>query len=143
MKKNSYSYSFLSSESPEDIFKTLTNVKEWWYGIYNETIKGKTRELGDEFSFEAGGDAHCTKQKLVELNPAKKIVWLVVDSNLSFLDKPNEWDGTKIGFDLLKEGKSTRVTFTHEGLVPDLQGYKGCSDAWSQYMHNLKEKLSD
>ena len=142
MKSSSYSTSFLSPESPENIFKTLTDVTEWWSGIYSETIKGKSGKVGDEFTFKAGGGAHYTKQKLVEMVPGKKLVWVVEDSNLSFLEKTNEWDGTRIEFDLAKEGDLTKVTFSHDGLVPEMQGYDGCSDAWALYMHKLREKLN-
>ncbi len=142
MKSNSYSISFLSPETPEKIFGTLSDVPQWWSGIYEETIKGKYGKVGDEFTFKAGGGAHFTKQKLAELVPGVKIVWIVVESNLSFLDKPNEWEGTKIGFYLAKEGDQTKVTFSHDGLVPAMQSYEGCSDAWSLYMQHLKEKLN-
>ena len=142
MRSSSYSTSFLSPESPENIFKTLIDVTKWWSGIYAETIKGKSGKVGDEFTFKAGGGAHYTKQKLVELVPEKKIVWVVEDSNLSFLEKTNEWDGTKIGFELSNDGELTKVTFSHDGLVPEMQGYGGCSDAWAKYMDNLRQKLN-
>ena len=51
-------------------------------GLYNETVLGKSEKVGDEFSFSAGGGAHYSNQKLVELIPNKKIQWFVTDLSL-------------------------------------------------------------
>lgn len=138
-KKNlkDYSFSIESSNSPKNIFKMLLNVRSWWSGLYSETIQGNSNKLNDEFTFSAGGGVHYSKQKLVELIPDKKIVWLVTDSNLNFLDKPNEWTETKICFDISNQGDKTIVRFTHLGLVPEIECYESCSSAWSQYIQEF------
>ena len=141
MKKENFTYSFTSSKTPEAIFILLLNIDQWWSGLYQETITGKSHQLNDEFSFKAGGGAHNTTQKLVELIPNKKIVWLVTDSKLTFLKDTSEWTGTKIHFDLAKDGDKTVVTFTHEGLMPQIECYKQCSDGWKGYLVNLEKKL--
>jgi hypothetical protein len=109
--------------------------------LYEETIKGKSAKPGDEFTFKAGGGVHNTTQKLVELIPGKKIVWSVTKSKLSFLNDPAEWEGTKIRFDLSPDGNRTNITFTHEGLVPEIECYKDCSTGWTGYLDNLKKAL--
>ena len=136
-----YTFNLESSETPKNIFETLLNVRSWWSGLYSEIIKGDTSKLNDEFTFHAGGGAHYSQQKLVELIPGKKIVWLVTDSNLNFLEKPNEWTGTKICFEISKQGNKSQITFTHQGLVPKIECYNGCAGAWTQYLENLAEKL--
>ncbi len=137
-----YTYSFESSKSPEKIFETLLDVRSWWSGLHEEKIEGSSNKLNNEFAFNAGGGAHYSRQKLIELIPGKKITWLVTDSNLNFLKKPNEWTNTKICFDIFSEqtGK-TKVTFTHEGLVPKIECYKGCVGAWTKYLNNLSNEL--
>ncbi|MBI3520208.1 MAG: SRPBCC domain-containing protein [Bacteroidetes bacterium] len=142
MKKENFTYSFQSSQTPEAIFKLLLNIEQWWSGLYEEHILGKSHAVNDEFSFKAGGGMHYSKQKLVELIPDKKIVWLVTDSNLSFLNKPDEWTNTKICFDISKDKVNTLITFTHEGLIPQIECYDNCSTAWAKYLENLKQKLS-
>jgi hypothetical protein len=119
----------------------LLQVPQWWSGLYEETIKGESQRVNDEFSFKAGGGAHFSKQKLEELLPDKRIVWKVTDSNLSFLNRTDEWTGTTISFDIAEEGGKTKVTFTHHGLVPHIECYDSCAGAWTQYMKNLEEKL--
>jgi hypothetical protein len=141
MEKENYTYSFTSSQTPEAIFTLLLDIEQWWSGLYEETIIGKSQELNDEFFFKAGGGVHDTTQKLIELIPHKKIVWLVTKSNLSFLSDPSEWTNTRICFDILKEGDKTRVNFMHEGLTPQIECYNACSRGWSGYLENLKKKL--
>lgn len=142
-KKTAMDFTFHmeSSDTSKNVFETLLNVRSWRIGLYSETINGKTEKLDDEFTFSAGGGVHYSKQKLVELIPEKKIVWLVTDSNLSFLEKPDEWTGTKICFDISTKGKKSQITFTHEGLVPKFECYNGCAGAWTQYLVNLANKL--
>ena len=136
-----FKFNLESSDTAKSIFETLLNVRSWWIGLYSETIEGDTKKLNDEFTFSAGGGAHYSKQKLVELIPDKKIVWMVTDSNLNFLAKPNEWTGTKICFDISTKGNKNQITFTHQGLVPKFECYNGCAGAWTKYLENLASKL--
>jgi hypothetical protein len=142
MKKENFSYSFTTAKSAEEVFNILSDVKQWWSGLFEETIEGKSAGAGDEFTFHAGGGAHYSKQKLVERVPGKTLAWQVTDSNLSFVEHTNEWNGTMIRFDLSSDGKNTTVTFTHEGLVPQIACYDNCSSAWNGYMHQLQTALA-
>ncbi|WP_100613061.1 SRPBCC family protein [Confluentibacter lentus] len=141
METKNFSYSFESTKSPETIFTLLLDVKKWWSGFYEETIIGESKKPNDVFSFKAGGGMHYTVQKLVEVIPNKKIVWLVTESNLSFLKEVDEWNNTKIRFDLLPNGNKTKITFTHDGLVPAFECYGACSSAWTNYMQQLENTL--
>lgn len=133
-----FKQTILSNESPEKVFQVVTNVRSWWSGFHNEEFEGNSEKLHDEFSFKAGNGAHYSKQQLIEVVPNQKIVWLVIDSHLSFLKKPNEWTGTKVIFEITTSGEQTLLSFTHQGLTPEIECYNSCAPAWSQY---LKEKL--
>jgi hypothetical protein len=137
-----YQYIFHSGKTAEEIFLVLQDVRQWWIGIFGETISGKTNKIGDEFSFSAGDGVHFSKQKLIELVPNKELLWKVTESNLSFLNDTHEWEGTNIRFDLEATDQGTKVTFTHEGLTPKIECYKNCTDAWTQYMENLEKALN-
>ncbi len=138
MRNRNFSVTLLADQRPEEVFNAVTNVRKWWSGYYSEKIEGNTEKLNDEFSFRAGEGAHYSKQKLIEVIPGKKIVWLVTDSELSFIEKKDEWTGTRIVFDISEKGSKTQLVFTHEGLVPGIECYDSCSPAWTMY---VQEKL--
>lgn len=141
MKQENFTYSFTTPKTAEDVYERLLNVRQWWSGLFGESFTGESKKIGDEFNFKAGGGMHSTTQKLLEAVPGKRIVWLVTNSELSFLSDPSEWKGTRICFDLVPDGKNTKVTFTHEGLMPQIECYTNCSTAWTGYLDNLKKAL--
>lgn len=138
MKNQDFTTTILVNQTPAEVYNTILNVRAWWSGLYDESFEGSSEKLGDEFSFRAGGGAHYTKQKLVELVPDKKLAWLVTEANLSFVEKTDEWIGTKISFDISEEHGQTKIVFTHEGMVPDFECYDACAPAWTQY---IQERL--
>lgn len=136
MNKN-FTTSIVVDKSPEEVFAAINNVRGWWSGKF----EGDTDKLGSEFVYKYG-DMHHSVQKITELVPGKKIVWDVIESNLSFLSKKNEWDDTKIVFDIVKKDNKTEVTFTHIGLVPSIECYGACSGAWDMLVNgNLKKYI--
>lgn len=136
-----YSFSFESTKAPEIIFETLLNVRKWWRGLYEEDIEGKSGKVNDEFTFNAGDRVHYSKQRLIVLEPNKLIVWQVIESNLSFLKKTDEWTNTKIRFEISTRPDKSKITFTHQGLAPQIECYNVCSGVWSQYLEKLAKEL--
>ncbi len=140
MANHDFSTVIWVDKTPAVAYNSVLNVRAWWSGLYGESFEGSSEKPGDEFSFLAGGGVHYTKQKLVEMVPGKKVVWLVTEANLSFVDKVDEWKGTKISFDISEEEGKTKIVFTHVGLVPAFQCYDSCAPAWTQY---IQERLTD
>jgi hypothetical protein len=141
MDSQDFTTSILVGNTPAEVFNTILDVRTWWSGLYNESFEGSSEKIGDEFTFFAGGGAHVTKQKLVELVPNKKITWLVSEANLSFMEDTDEWVGTKISFDISGEIGKTRIVFTHKGLVPQFECYDACSSAWTDYIQQQLKNL--
>jgi hypothetical protein len=136
MTDNNLTHSITVDQTPEAAFAAINNVRGWWSG----ELEGTTDKLGEEFSYRYG-TLHYSKQKIVELEPGKKVVWLVVDSNLSFVEDKTEWNGTKIVFEIAKQGDHTAIRFTHVGLVPNHACFSACSDAWGSYIKGSLRSL--
>lgn len=73
---------------------------------------------------------------MTEVIPNEKIVWLTLDSKLTFVEKQDEWNGTKMFFEISQQGDKTQLDITHFGLVPNFQCYDACSKGWTHYLKN-------
>lgn len=136
-----FTFQFLTAKNAEEIYPMLLDVKSWWKGFYGENIQGESNEVGDEFTFFAGDGVHISKQKLIEKLPNERLAWQVIESNLSFLNDKKEWDDTIISFSLEEMENGTKVKFTHQGLMPEIECYENCSLAWTNYLKNLEINL--
>lgn len=137
MTKSDFSRTLLVEQSPEEVFASINKVRGWWI----DEIEGSSDKLNDEFAVRFA-DIHYSKQKLVELVPNTKVTWLITESKLNFLKKKNEWTDTRISFEISKEGNKTKLRFTHSGLVPDIECYRDCSLAWSEYLDSLQKLIT-
>lgn len=136
MENQNLTITISAGSDPMKAFEAINNVRGWW----TENLEGSTENLGDEFVVRFG-DVHYSKQKLVEMVPGKKVVWLVTDSRLNFIKQQDEWTDTKVSFDIADHGGKTEITFTHVGLVPSVECYDGCSGAWQQFVGGSLAKL--
>jgi hypothetical protein len=136
MKAQDFTAAFTVDQTPERAFAAINNVRGWWSG----EIEGPTDKLGGEFTYRYK-DVHYSKQKITEFIPGKKVVWLVLDSYLSFIDDKTEWNGTKVTFEVSQDGKQTEVRFTHRGLLPEHECYNACATAWGSYINGSLRSL--
>ena len=136
MKNQDYTVSITVDATAKEAFKSINNVTKWW----TENLDGSSQKLNDEFIVNFG-DVHFSKQKLVEVVPDKKVVWLVTDSKINFVKDKQEWTNTKISFEISGYDNKTQITFTHFGLVPKIECYDDCSGAWGQYIKGSLFKL--
>ena len=134
MQTKSYTTTIEVARSPKDVFDHISEVSKWW----SKDFEGSSTDLNDEFIIHHP-ERHYSKQKLIEVIPHKKIVWLVTESKLNWLEKnKHEWTNTKMIFEISAKGSKTLLHFTHEGLVPRKECYAMCRKGWDMV---IKERL--
>lgn len=127
MKEQSFSINIEIAAGLRDVFGSIVQIPKWW----TEDFEGKCEKQGDEFTIHHPG-AHYSKQRVTEVLPGKKLVWLVTDSTLDWLEhNKHEWTNTCMIFELTPYGDKTSLNFTHKGLVPMLECYERVSQGWT------------
>ena len=115
--------------SAQAAFDAINDVSGWW-----GRITGTTTAIGDEFVYVVPG-LHYSGFRVVELEPGRRVAWLVTGSYLDFVDDAQEWNGTTVRFEISEDAEGVQVTFTHEGLAADVECYDTCSNAWSMFVN--------
>lgn len=136
MNSQSYTSTILADVTPEQAFTAIADFRAWW----SEEIEGPTDRLNEAFFYHYK-DIHLCKLKLIERIPHSRLVYYVMENQFNFISDQTEWVGTRLVFDIADEDGKTRVTFTHEGLVPAYACYEVCQDAWTGYIQNSLYKL--
>jgi hypothetical protein len=135
-EQENYTASFMVNATAEKVYNSINQVATWWTG----DLEGNPTKLNDEFTVHFA-DIHVSTQKVIVLVPNKKVVWLVTKSNLNFLKDKQEWNGTRISFEITEQANGTKVTFTHFGLVPQIECYKDCTKGWDYFFKGSLFKL--
>jgi phosphopentomutase len=138
MSSSDYTTTISVNKTPKEAFMAINNVRGWW----TENLEGRTEKSGDEFTVTFG-EVHVSTQKLVEVVPDKKVVWLVTRSKLNFIRDKQEWNNTKISFEIFQKDNKTQVRFIHQGLIPEIECYDACSNAWEDYITSSLKSLID
>jgi hypothetical protein len=128
------------TKPPGDVFNQLVNdVAKFW----PEELQGDCAHLNSEFVFRSG-DSRYSKNKVVELVPNKKLVWLVTES----IRKTDnfDWTGTKMIFELVPKDKGTLLQFTYDGIVLEKELDRlaqVCDLVIKENLYNLIESFSE
>ena len=136
MKTMDFTTTILVDQTKKQVFDAINNPRLWWSG----EINGNAKKLNDEFTYRYK-DFHYSKQRVVEMIPEQKVVWLVTESVINFTENKEEWTGTRICFEIAGEGNQTRLRFSHLGLLPGIECFESCSNAWSQLIHQSLSAL--
>jgi hypothetical protein len=120
----------IRSSSLNDAYNALTTLEglsAWW----TTDTQGESK-VGSVLRFRFGSGGF--DMKVLELHPAKRVLWQVVDG-------PEEWIGTTIGFDLEQRGDWTIVFFKHAGWKQPVEFMHHCSTKWAVFLLSLKSLL--
>jgi hypothetical protein len=118
----------IKSSSPNEAYKALTAI-EGLSGWWTADTKGESK-VGEVVKFRFG-DLGGFDMKVLELDPARRVLWQVVDG-------PEEWVGTRVGFDLKRDGDYTIVLFKHQGWKEPGEFMSHCSTKWGVFLMSLK-----
>jgi uncharacterized protein YndB with AHSA1/START domain len=120
----------IKSSSPDGTYHALTTI-EGLSGWWARDTSGDTNVGGViAFHFVPGG----FDMKVLELDPAKRVLWEVVEG-------PEEWIGTKVSWDLKQDGEYTIILFKHQGWKEPVEFMHHCSTKWAAYLLSLKQLL--
>eukprot|EP01133_Synstelium_polycarpum_P016564 gene16564-19682_t len=135
MKDQSFTTTIMVDQSAEEVFQAVNNVRGWW----SKNIEGKTDEPNSGFIYR---DKYLTaKMKITQFSP-QKIVWEVLHTKNDFFKDSDEWDGTKIVFEIFKNAdQKTGLKFTHIGLVPQFECFSVCSNSWDFFITTSLKSL--
>jgi uncharacterized protein YndB with AHSA1/START domain len=120
----------IKSAAPDDVYNALTTpegLSAWW----TSDTQGDSK-IGGVLQFRFGNGGF--DMKVLELEPAKRVLWQVVDG-------PQEWLGTTISFDLKQQGDWTVVLFKHQGWKEPVEFMHHCSTKWAVFLLSLKSLL--
>jgi uncharacterized protein YndB with AHSA1/START domain len=121
----------VKSVAPKDVYRALTTLeglKGWW----TTDTTGNTAVGGViKFIF---GEKGFFDMKILSLDPAKQVLWQVVDG-------PPEWIGTTVSWELKQDGEYTIVLLKHQGWAEQVEFMHHCSTKWAVFVMSLKALL--
>ena len=118
--------------SSEEVYKALATrdgLAAWW----TTNTQGDSKPGGVmKFRFSADGrEIGGFDMKVLELHPAARVLWQVVDG-------PAEWIDTKVSFELKQEGEYSIVLFKHQDWKEPVGFMHHCSTKWATFLMSLK-----
>ncbi len=119
--------------SLDEVYKALATpegLAAWW----TNNTQGESKVGGAlkfRFSDRGGTEIGGFDMKVLELQPAKRVLWQVVDG-------PEEWIGTKISWDLKQDGDYAIVLFKHQGWKEPAEFMHHCSTKWGMFLMSMK-----
>ena len=117
--------------SPDGAYKALTTL-EGLSGWWTTDTQGNCNAGGViKFTFGTRG---FFDMKVLELEPGKRVLWQVADG-------PAEWIGTKVSFELVKNGDVTVILFKHQGWKEPVEFMHHCSTKWAVFLMSLKSLI--
>ncbi len=134
MNNHNFNCSITVPTTAKQAFSSINKVYAWW----TENFNGQAEKEGDMFTVRFGETFADFKIIEAEYN---KIVWLVTDSWLQWLEDKNEWTGTTVVWQLTEKDSSTIIDFTHSGLTPEKECFEDCRKGWTGYVQGSLFKL--
>ena len=112
-----------------DAVATREGLSTWWTrDVVGDAVPG------GELAFRFGRPEASAVMTIIDLSPPDRVVWECVHG-------PDEWLGTRITFELRRNGDETVVLFTHGGWREPVEFMHHCSTKWGYFLLGLKAGL--
>ena len=114
--------------APNDTYRALTTLEGlagWW-----TTDTQGACNVGGVIQFRFGTRGGID-MKVLDLDPAKRVVWQVVGG-------PTDWIGTKVSFELTQDDDFTIILFKHQGWKKPIEFMHHCSTKWALFLMSMK-----
>lgn len=141
MNPDSYTRDIVVSGSPGAAYKALTSEFYKWWTLDADSISA----VGDTITFKF--DATYWAMRANTLSP-NYIELECIDAHHIHKGLPSsilkEWEGTKLKWEIQELDGSTKISLTHEGLIPSLDCFEICTEGWDYFFVNsLKSYLDE
>lgn len=126
--------------SPHALYEAVTTVQglQGWWSTETDACDG-------EITVRFGGENFQTL-RLADLTPDRRVVWEWIAQYFPVegTSQTDEWVGTRVSFEIEAnpDGSST-VTFTHDGLTPQVVCYGLCNAGWTRCLGSLTRYLEE
>ncbi|WP_031496410.1 SRPBCC family protein [Bryobacter aggregatus] len=112
-----------------EALSTRDGLAAWW----TQDTTGES-QIGSALRFRFLQGRGGFDMKVLELQPAKSVLWEVVDG-------PAEWIGTTVRWELKQEGDYAIILFYHQGWKEPVEFMHHCSTKWAIFLMSLKSLL--
>lgn len=142
MTTANYSRSISVSASPKAAYHALTQGIEHWWTRPDQPIT----KVGDRAKFSFPPGKSYWSFEAVALVPGERVEMVCVEALHLHEGQPpeieQEWLGTKVIWQIRREGDKTAITLEHIGLNPQLLCFDICRQGWDFFFAgSLKEYL--
>jgi uncharacterized protein YndB with AHSA1/START domain len=117
-----------AKSSPKNTYRALS-TREGLAGWWTTDTQGSF-DVGGVIQFRFG-DRGYIEMKVLELDPARRVLWRVVGG-------PPDWIGSTVSFDLTEEDDFTVIRFKHQGWKEPSDFMHHCSTKWATFLMSLK-----
>jgi len=130
-----YHCSFTVPVTVGETYAKVGRVADWW----TNNFEGNSQQPGDVFTVRFG-ETYVTFQ-VTEAIANERVVWLVTDCNLNWLEDKKEWKDTEIVWEITGNKEGTQINMLHAGLTPDAECYESCEKGWNHFLRDSLYKL--
>ena len=136
----SYTREIIVSNTPSAVYQALTtDFNKWW-----TTDCNSISETGKIITFRFGPTYWVMRAN--KLIPDNIVELECIEAHHILEGLPSsiidEWEFTKLKWQIHKQNEKTKIVLVHEGLIPSLECYNVCEQGWDYYfVKSLKQYL--